>query len=103
MKDYHYTARRHDDDRIGVRMPGCEYMLTQEEASKLRDALGLLLHDNTAKLRATLETIRDRCLSLEKFAGGVGSHDWLQETVVTVGRAAQAALSLDAAQEGEAK
>lgn len=38
-KEYHYTARTVYEDSVGVSMPGTEYILTPEEARKLRDSL----------------------------------------------------------------
>lgn len=39
----HYTSRKLDRGAIGVRMPGCEYILDREQARRLRDSLSSVL------------------------------------------------------------
>jgi hypothetical protein len=45
MSKEHYTGRSVYDESIGVHMPGTEYILTVEEARKLRDSLSSTLRE----------------------------------------------------------
>lgn len=49
MSKEYYTAREVYDGRIGVAMPGTEYVLTVEEAWRLRDSLNALLPTASCK------------------------------------------------------